>query len=163
MSKYQKLTDHLLRLEISEWRTSFADIERILGFSLPPSAYQHPAWWANQAGRQAQSAAWQKAGWNTENLDLAGQQVTFSRAQNAFAKRPLSMDEGTNAFAHRFPQKVSPSFNAFAPSIRENKQSPMEESIENGSFQPLTIAQAKAGLAAHFGVPTDNIEIVIKG
>ncbi|MEA3002665.1 MAG: hypothetical protein QOH81_1453 [Sphingomonadales bacterium] len=29
--------------------------------------------------------------------------------------------------------------------------------------KPLTIADAKAGLAAHFGVTQDNIEIVVRG
>jgi hypothetical protein len=29
--------------------------------------------------------------------------------------------------------------------------------------RPLTIAEAKAGLAAHLGVPRDNIDIVVRG
>ena len=46
--KYRKLYAHLRDLGAHEWRTSFNEIEEILGFNLPPSARRHRPWWANQ-------------------------------------------------------------------------------------------------------------------
>ncbi|PWR21441.1 DUF7662 domain-containing protein [Zavarzinia aquatilis] len=78
MSKYSELSFHLARLDTSVWTASFDEISHILGFPLPSSAYNYPAWWANQTGvGHTQSLAWQSAGWKTTDLDLKGQRVTF--------------------------------------------------------------------------------------
>lgn len=80
MSKYDPLRDHLMNLKGETWGASFAEIERILGFSLPASARNHSAWWANEAeGTHIQARAWLKSGWRTRNLNLTGQTVEFSR------------------------------------------------------------------------------------
>lgn len=80
MSKYQKLSSHLASLKGSEWKAEFREIEALLGFKLPRSAYSYQAWWANQSGDSlAQCAAWQSIGWRTGDLDLASQRVTFLR------------------------------------------------------------------------------------
>ena len=47
MSKYDPLTSFLVAKAGREIRLSFAEIERILGFKLPKSAYEHEAWWSN--------------------------------------------------------------------------------------------------------------------
>jgi hypothetical protein len=81
MSKYQKLASHLSSLDGAEWNASFKDIEAVLGFSLPKSAYAYPAWWSNQTGEgHSQSLSWKSAGWRTSELDLAKQQIKFIRA-----------------------------------------------------------------------------------
>ncbi len=49
MSKYAPLGDFLADtpLRITENTLAFSQIENILGFKLPYSAYNHSAWWSN--------------------------------------------------------------------------------------------------------------------
>lgn len=78
--KYKALYEHLLSLNVSEWRASFRDIEHILGFSLPKSARTYPAWWANEENiRHSQCRSWREAGWKTQDLDLGSERVAFYR------------------------------------------------------------------------------------
>ena len=56
-SKYQRLYTHLCSLTAKEWKTSFSEIESIMGFELPPSARLHRPWWANQSGGNGHSQA----------------------------------------------------------------------------------------------------------
>lgn len=161
MSKYNPLRAHLDALQGNEWRASFNDIENVLGFKLPASAYEYQAWWANQSGSgHTQSAAWQEAGWKTEDLDLARRTVKFVRYQNAFAKYA---PDRVNAFA--LPKKPAPeAVNAFAANRTASAYREPESDFkrDDESVRPLTIDQAKAGLAAYFGISTEVIEIVIR-
>lgn len=75
MSKYLKLTLYLAQVDASTWKPSFEEVEDVLGFRLPPSARQYPAWWANQG--RAQSSSWQTAGWSTTDVDVKRESVTF--------------------------------------------------------------------------------------
>ncbi len=81
MSRYQPLADYLRTLDAPRWNASFADIEAILGRKLPPSAYQYPAWWANQSGGHSQTAGWRDAGWKTADLDLTRKRVNFEKQE----------------------------------------------------------------------------------
>lgn len=54
---------------------AFDEIANLVG-GLPPSAFRHRPWWANDA-RHVQAAAWMAAGWRTEAVDLDRRQVTF--------------------------------------------------------------------------------------
>jgi hypothetical protein len=79
-SKYQKLTSYLASLDQSPRTFWFKEIEAILGFALPRSAFCYPAWWSNQTGDgHSQNVAWRSIGWRTANLNLAKQRVTFIR------------------------------------------------------------------------------------
>ena len=80
--KYLPLYEHLASLEGREWQASFADIERILGFSMPKSAYSYPAWWSNGSG-MPQSLMWLDAGWRTADLNLTGKTIHFLRDTEA--------------------------------------------------------------------------------
>ena len=60
------------------WRASFAEIERVLGFPLPPPARARPAWWAND-GESDQSQAWIGAGWQVDGADVESERVALSR------------------------------------------------------------------------------------
>jgi hypothetical protein len=117
MSKYQQLTFHLANLESVEWHASFDELEEILRMSLPDSAKQYPAWWANQG--RAQSLAWESAGWKTKDVDLKNGTIRFVYVRDPDDQMP----EATK----------------------------------------LTIAEAKDGLAANFGVSVDAVEITIRG
>ncbi len=79
MSKYARLGRHLEESGMESVRLSFAEIERILGFSLPGSARSYRAWWANEA-RGSHSHAkygWMAGGYRVLSLRLEAEHVTF--------------------------------------------------------------------------------------
>jgi hypothetical protein len=77
MSKYAALKNHLHQAGLGQVRMSFRDIEHVLGFDLPSSARRHRAWWSNNASNNVMTHAWLDAGYVTEDVDMAGGQVTF--------------------------------------------------------------------------------------
>ncbi len=76
--KYRKLYAHLRSLSSQEWKTSFADIEAIIGDHLPASARRHRASWANDI-TQARARAWLAAGWETADVDMDAETLLFRR------------------------------------------------------------------------------------
>jgi hypothetical protein len=53
MQKYRPLGDYLVKQNEVSVSLTFQEIEQILGFTLPLSAYNHRAWWANSRAFQA--------------------------------------------------------------------------------------------------------------
>lgn len=88
MSKYEPLQQFLASVGGGAHRMSFSEIERILGFKLPKSAYEHEAWWSNNATGHSHARAWLKFGWRTEAVDLAARKVTFQRGSLPPHPRP---------------------------------------------------------------------------
>jgi hypothetical protein len=80
MSKYEPLKRHLSRLSEPEWRAGFGDVERVLGFPLPPSSRKHRALWSNNPRGHVMTQAWLEAGWRAEQVDLKGERLVFRRA-----------------------------------------------------------------------------------
>ena len=71
--KYKPLERYLhdLHVDQSEVTLSFRHIERILGDTLPPSAHQYQAWWANEKNpHQPQKMAIANAGWTVDSINL---------------------------------------------------------------------------------------------
>lgn len=77
VGKYLPLYHYLRSRPETEVRLSMKDIESILGFSLPASAYKHNAWWANDL-THSQARSWLLADMGRSNL-VIGQEVTFQR------------------------------------------------------------------------------------
>ena len=77
--KYAPLYEYLMGLEVSECHMTFAQLEQVLGFSLPNSARVHRPWWANQGekGGHSHALAWEVAGWMTTQVDMAGETLKF--------------------------------------------------------------------------------------
>ena len=74
VGKYYLLEKYLDSQSASEITLTFPEIERIIGESLPASAYKYPAWWAN--GGHIQADAWLNVGWKVGELKL-GRSVVF--------------------------------------------------------------------------------------
>ena len=90
--RYQRLYRHLRGLQGREWRTSFGEIEAIIGFELPASARLHRPWWANQrrGGGHSQALAWSVAGWKTAEVDMDAETLLFRRTDlTPVPRRPL--------------------------------------------------------------------------
>lgn len=79
MSKYEALTRHLSRRGEARVAMSFADMERVLGFSLPHSARLHRPWWANSAHGHVQAKGWLDAGYESREVDLEAEKLAFVR------------------------------------------------------------------------------------
>lgn len=64
--------------ERADIAVGFADVERILGRGLPPSARRHRAWWANDNRVNAHAQTWLEVGWKAA-VNLTAEQVRFTR------------------------------------------------------------------------------------
>lgn len=90
MSKYVPLQKYLSRQPGEQTPLSFGEIERILGFPLPPSARKHAAWWSNNVGTHVGVRAWREAGWKTSEVDQGSERVVFVRDHDS---SPVSMTD----------------------------------------------------------------------
>jgi len=75
-SKYGVLGAFLKKQTGSKVTLSLAEVEQILGFTLPNSAYRHRPWWAN--GGNSQCKAWMRVGWLVDKVQM-GKTVSFIR------------------------------------------------------------------------------------
>lgn len=85
MSKYDPLRRYLEGRHDEELPLTFAEVEKVLGFPLPPSAKVHATWWSNNTGTHVGVSAWRDAGWKTSRVDLGGEHVVFVRSREAQA------------------------------------------------------------------------------
>ncbi len=85
MSKYSPLTTFLRRQPGTSFPMTFAEIEKVVGTPLPPSAYKHRPWWSNNTGNSVLTQAWREAGWITSNVDMAGRKLVFRRTAEGSA------------------------------------------------------------------------------
>jgi ADP-ribose pyrophosphatase YjhB (NUDIX family) len=77
--KYKRLYAFLSNQKEASLTLSFTEIEHIIKFKLPNSAYKYPAWWANENdGRHTHARSWLSANWNTEKVEI-GKIVTFDK------------------------------------------------------------------------------------
>jgi hypothetical protein len=88
MGKYEPLTEFLHKQGASRIVMTFSDIERIVGFKLPRSAKEHRAWWSNNPSNSVMTKAWLNAGYQSEQVDMSGRKLVFSRAENARVGEP---------------------------------------------------------------------------
>ncbi len=79
MSRYEPLLQHLSGQGGREHPMSFAEIERVIGGDLPPSARSHRPWWSNNEGSHVAVRAWRRAGWKAARVDMAAERVVFLR------------------------------------------------------------------------------------
>jgi hypothetical protein len=82
--KYKPLYQYLENRYANTVVLTFAQIEDLLGFTLPESARVHPTWWANDDlndTRHPHSRSWTLAS-RTATPNLQAQIVVFERAQN---------------------------------------------------------------------------------
>ncbi|MGE5550802.1 MAG: hypothetical protein ACM3ZC_09765 [Bacteroidota bacterium] len=78
LGKYEPLGRFLKASTKEEETLTYKQIEAILHDTLPESAYQLSAWWANE-NTHVQAEAWREAGWKVAKVEL-GQTITWHRA-----------------------------------------------------------------------------------
>jgi hypothetical protein len=79
MSKYDPLMEYLDRSVARPVELTFEEIASMVA-GLPISAYNHPAWWANESpgGHHVQAHAWLSSGRHVIALDQPNHLVRFS-------------------------------------------------------------------------------------
>lgn len=80
MGKYTPLGLYLTAQKKERIAMSFDEIERILGERLPASK-QYPAWWSNNPSNNPMTKEWLAAGFQTESVNIEGQNLVFRRVQ----------------------------------------------------------------------------------
>ena len=78
MPKYHPLGDYLVKQNKVSISLTFQEIEQILGFSLPSSAYSYRAWWANSLSHP-QAGSWVKVGWRVSKVNIEKNMILFRR------------------------------------------------------------------------------------
>ena len=105
MSKYDLLGSYLKAQPTAEVPMTFAEIERVTGTKLPPSAYRYRPWWSNNASNSVMTKVWLNAGYQAERVDMAAKKLVFKRAASA----PQSgLAEEGRAFHHDKQQSLKP-------------------------------------------------------
>ena len=77
MSKYAALEAHLRESGQDTVSMTFADIERVIGADLPPSAFKYRPWWSNNPSNSVITHSWLEAGYKTANVDMANKTLAF--------------------------------------------------------------------------------------
>lgn len=76
--KYRLLSDYLHDSEKPRVRLTFDDIEEMLGFELPPSAYTHRAFWSNTTSHSI-ALSWMGVGYETVEVNIDEGFVVFEQ------------------------------------------------------------------------------------
>ena len=97
MGKYQSLTYYLENQSAEIWEAKFSEIEHVLGFPLPRSAHEYPAWWANQQPGHSQTRGWRDAGWETSQVDLGAKTLKFRKGRRPIIRQPIDDRSKTRA------------------------------------------------------------------
>ncbi len=76
--KYRRLTELLTSANGKPVCVSFAELERVIGFSLPDSAREHRAFWANTTTHSI-ALSWLSVGYKTVDVDIEKEIVVFEK------------------------------------------------------------------------------------
>jgi hypothetical protein len=64
---------------------TFAEVERVTGVKLPPSASKHRPWWSNNPRNSVMTKVWLDAGYESEQVDMEKRRLVFKRVRAATA------------------------------------------------------------------------------
>ena len=109
MNKYNVLKHYLENIEVNtnEITLTFTELERILGFELPNSAYVHRPWWANPSSlkQHPYAQSWITAGWKVDSVNQEQKWVRFLRVGSAHPKSLNSKSHKGQSENSRNPSK----------------------------------------------------------
>ena len=103
MSKYAALEVHLRESGQESVTMTFAEIERVIGADLPPSAFKHRPWWSNNPSNSVITHSWLKAGYKTENVDMASKKLDFVKT----AQYPPAAEIGSHVLRDAAPAEAA--------------------------------------------------------
>ena len=101
MSKYAPLSAFLGKAKTSEVPMTFEEVAHVVGTKLPPSAYLHRPWWANEAAGHVHAKAWLNAGFETTQVDMERRKLVFKRTHQVLPPQsPGGMADAPREFQH---------------------------------------------------------------
>jgi hypothetical protein len=77
--KYDLLMNYFEKLKVDKVILTYDEIEKIIGFKLPKSAYQYTAYWGVSKTHTI-TRSWVENGWKKTDLKL-GEYVEFTRGE----------------------------------------------------------------------------------
>ncbi len=104
--KYDPLKRYLEAAGEPVVELSFAQIEEIIGSTLPASARKHVAWWSNNPTNHVNAQAWLSAGYLSKGVDIAGEQLAFSRKRTEAQVAPGLQESGVDPLRPAAPGLV---------------------------------------------------------
>src|SRR5258708_13144629 len=78
MGKYSPLADFLRAQGRDEVPMTFAEIERIVGSSLPRS-HRYRSWWSNNSFNSVMTKVWLDAGFRSADVDIKRRNLVFRK------------------------------------------------------------------------------------
>ena len=90
MSKYEPLKTYLKTQNLERVPMRFNEIEKLVGFDLPKSSRNHRAWWSNNPSNSVITHAWLGAGYETSEVDMVSERLTFRRTAKSAIMSPAS-------------------------------------------------------------------------
>ena len=81
MSKYEPLGEYLKKQGKERVPMTFAEVERVTGVKLPPSALKHRPWWSNNPDNSVMTKVWLEAGFESEQVDMEKRKLVFKRVR----------------------------------------------------------------------------------
>lgn len=98
VSKYTPLKMFFLNATMSEIPMTFEEVAGVVGDKLPPSAYEHRPWWANEAKGHVHAKAWLDAGFETAQVDMEAKKLVFKRVSDTPASPYGGLADAPRAF-----------------------------------------------------------------
>jgi hypothetical protein len=93
MLTYEPLEKYLIRQTGTSVAMTFAEVERLIGHKLPPSAHKRNEWWSNNATNHSQAKAWLNAGFETTKLDRRAKRVVFKRVAHSGVRHGVQEEQ----------------------------------------------------------------------
>ena len=136
--KYHGLKAFLSAQKQPRLRLTFDEVAKRAGVRLPASAFEHPAWWANEGKSHVQAKAWLEAGYKTENLDLAAQRVEFVRIGPERGGVREMPNEYPGSLVKKHPMAgalkgtftITPGWDLTRPALDEDELAEMEANLD---------------------------------
>jgi hypothetical protein len=100
MGKYDALYHFLEHIQpnVRERTLTFDEMEKILGFKLPKSAYAYRQWWANSTSprQHPYAQSWLAAGWTVDTVNQQDKWVRFRRSKQRQSKQEIARVSSEN-------------------------------------------------------------------
>lgn len=167
MGKYDPLAQYLRNHPENTLTLSFLELEQILGFSLPSSAYTYRQWWQN--GGHSQSDAWMHSGFLVDTVSFSRKTVTFCRKGAPIPKpAPISKVPSSTprkqsvplSFAGPVFQVCGYPFRFLQQLIPETEKGFVKEYYPQANYQNtenLPLLRYGAGAFCHFSIQAPPI------
>ena len=95
LSKYRNLYRHVCLRPGKEWRTTFGEIECIIGFDLPAPARKSQDWWSNLTWKYGRPLDddWAQYGWQVAEVDFEAGTLVFRWTEEPWTKPKRRLED----------------------------------------------------------------------